>query len=141
MELVLVSSGYLDLSQRMRESFGASLRVGLFQNDIEIDRETTIGSLQEADFSGYSGPQFITAWDAPYLDGERAILPAVPVTWTVAGGGISNWIFGFYVLDTGGNLLWAQRVGAAPRAMIYPGTTYTADPSLSVGSRYPLEEQ
>lgn len=110
--------------------------IGLFQNDWTMRHESVIGEVQVANFSGYAGLKPVTAWAAPTLVRGQYQSQAAPLTWTRGAGVNNNWIFGYYVVDAGGVLRWAERDPNGPVAIVNVGNAYTVTPRFSLGSRY-----
>lgn len=135
--LVVVNGGMLGILNALRTTWLPSLFIGLFQNDWVPQKWHTIADVQPATFSGYSGLHFLDGWSVPYMLGDIAVSDATPREWLHDGGPDSNWIFGYYVVDSSGALQWAQRVGEFAVAMFSVETRYTVTPQFAQGSRYP----
>src|SRR6185369_1853146 len=106
----------------------ANLSYHLYKNDLTPDKDTVLGDLVEADFSGYSSVT-VTAWNygSISLDAEdRAFTTGTPdAVFTHSGGATDNDIYGYYVLGNSGELMWVQRYDDAPFAMDGAGRTFT----------------
>jgi hypothetical protein len=110
--------------------------VRLFQNDVTPDRDTVIGDLTAADFTGYADSAAVT-WATPFLDSNGdAILPGdlkefmagSPVT-------VSNTIYGYAIVNTGATvLLWAERFDA-PVIVSTAGKTIAVMPVFGAASQ------
>jgi hypothetical protein len=89
----------------------------LFQNDVDPGPLTAIGDLDEADYTGYAAVNIVT-WGAPFLDAEGllAILSTVCI-FRPTGTAITNVIYGWYLTETGGDLVSAGRFANAPLSM------------------------
>lgn len=98
----------------LRASWMRALRIGLYQNDFTPFRGMLLSQLEVCTFSGYIGLRTLTSWFAPIITGTRAITEAPPVDWTHSGGPVSNWVYGYYVLDVDGTLRWAARAFPDP---------------------------
>lgn len=99
----------------------------LFKNNHVPDVTDVNGDYTEANFSGYaaiSALSFGAAFVNPDGKGE---VDASPESFTHNGGGTSNTIYGAYVTDDGGDVVYAERFGA-PISMASNGDliTYTA---------------
>ncbi len=103
---------------------GASLC--LFRNNLTPDANTVLGDLTEANFSGYAR-QTLSAWPNSALSGAIARTTHPDKTFLHSGGGVDNDIYGYYVLDSGGGLLYADRNATGP-VSITPGTGYFCRP-------------
>jgi hypothetical protein len=109
---------------------GAYLR--LYQNDPTLASNMMVSDFTEADFPGYAGPTLLAAGLATTAD--PAVATFTPVVNTFSSGTPTNTIYGYYVTDGGGNLLWAERDPSAPITMASPGDTYTVTPTYSRGN-------
>lgn len=137
MSLVLVDAGMLEELDAMRTRWNGIRFAGLFQNDLVVERTTTIGQIEPATFSGYVGLRPLMGWTPATMLGNRAVSTAAPVSWTHNGGGQSNWIFGYYVVNASGVLVWAERRPGPAQALVSAGQTYELVPQFSQGSRFP----
>lgn len=96
-------------------AWGATLDVKLFKNDYQPVDGSVVGNFTEADFSGYAAVDMAGGAVDPANDaGGRAVATWNEVSFTHNGGGVNNSIYGYYVVDGGGNLLWAERFSVAP---------------------------
>jgi hypothetical protein len=137
MSLVLVEQGMIEELDAMTTRWAGIRFAGLFQNDLVIQRTTRIEHIVPATFSGYVGLRPLMGWTPAAILGERAVSSAAPVTWVHDGGTSSNWIFGYYVVDPSGSLVWAERRPGPAKTMIYAGEIYEVSPQFSQGSRFP----
>jgi hypothetical protein len=133
--LVLTNYAALQNLSILRSSWGVSLRVGLFQNPWIPRHSSTIAEVQPCDFSGYAGLLTLSGFGAPYLVGDIATMVSTLLTWTHNGGPLANWVNGYYVLDSLGNLMWAQK-NAEALALAGNGQTYGVVPQFSLSSRF-----
>lgn len=134
MGLKLVDGAKLDFLSALAAYWTGRLSAGLFAHDWVPADMDTITAVVPATFSGYAGLLPITGWGAPTLSSSRAVAQADALTWTHNGGPVGNWIFGLYVVDSLGGLVWAERRPDGPRALNLGGTTYSATPGFSLGS-------
>lgn len=102
--------------------------LGLFQNDYTPVQGSVIGDLTPANFSGYSGLELTQNWTSPVIDGTRWKTNADPIVQAHSGGGVSNLIYGYYVVDGSGVLMYAERDPSGPRLMAGAGDVYTVVP-------------
>jgi len=135
--VVVVDHGLLSQLDALRPAWLNGLRAGLFQNDWEPQRHHTLAQVQPASFSGYAGLLTLNIWSAAVLLGEVAYADAQVKTWTHNGGAIANWIFGYYVVDLAGSLVWAERSARAPELVGPPSPIYQVTPRYGLRSRFP----
>lgn len=132
----VVDDGLLSSLAALRVTWLPSLSFGLYQNDLTPEAATTIAEIDPCTFSGYVGLQLAAGWSLPVIDGARAVSLANLLTWTHNGGVLSNWVFGFYVVDGIGDLVLAQRFEDAPKLMEYNGVALFVHPTFSVRSEF-----
>jgi len=113
-----------------------SCTVRLYKNDYTPTDTDTVANYVEADFNGYSA-QAAVGWSAATGDGlGRAFTQATQLVYTKAAGGTTNQIYGYYVTDAGGNLLWAERDPNAPIPMVNTGDQYKVTPRFTFKSEF-----
>jgi len=117
-------------------AYTAGYAWGLFKNNVTPTEDTVIGDLTKADFSGYAGEIPFTHWNAAAFSTPRSEADASDVVWTHNGGGTSNDIYGYYVVDETGALAWAERNAAAPITISANGQTYTVKPKFTRRSEF-----
>jgi hypothetical protein len=97
-----------------------SSKIKLFKSNTVITPDTVLADLTEADYTGYVA-QTVTAWGTPVLNGDgkaetiapsHTFAPTSPTT-------VPNIVYGYWVEDTAGNLLWAENF-AEPKALNGP---------------------
>lgn len=132
----VVDGGLLSCLSNLRVNWLNTLSWGLYQNDLTPEDATILAEIDPCNFSGYAGLLLSTGWTAPVIDGVRAKSIATALTWTHNGGGIDNWVFGFYVLDGLGDLILAQRFSDAPRLMEYTGVSLFVTPTFTLRSEF-----
>lgn len=115
---------------------GATFYAKLFRNDRIPKQTDTAAQYQEADFSGYQGQQPITAWTDPVMVDGRAYSRADSLTWQHSGGPEDNLIFGYFVVDEDGALLWAERNPAGPRIVSAGNPDYVVTPVVTETSEF-----
>lgn len=112
------------------------LRVGLFQNDWDPRPWQTISAVVPCDFSGYDGLHALMAWSAAVMEGDQAVSRAVERIWIHNGGPVQGYVFGYYVVDPTGKLLWAERDPAGPVPMINALGVYRCVPTWTQSSKF-----
>lgn len=136
MPLVLVNGGSLEALSRLLAAWNGQLKAGLYQNDFTPDAASTITSINPANFSGYVGLKNVTGWSAPVLSGVRAFSAAAPLGWVHNGGPSQNWIYGYYVVNLSGVLMWAERVPGPPKGLVTNGNGYQVTPAFTQRSEF-----
>lgn len=136
MQLVMMKDGMIALLNAALRGIPFHAFYGLFQNDWTPTPDSVIGQVQPCDFSGYAGLISVGLWLAPTIVGQVAVTESTPRTWTRGVGPNSNWVSGYYVVDSSGVLLWGERDPGPPAAMIVPGDIYQVTPAFSQSSRF-----
>lgn len=91
---------------------GETYTLHLYKNDYTPVSGSDTGNFSEATFKGYSGGVTLANWTTPTIVSGRAVSTPDPVDQTynsAAGGDASNTIYGYYVKDGAGDLVWAER--------------------------------
>lgn len=99
----------------------------LFKNDHVPASDDVNADYTEANFSGYASVA-LGDWNAAFLNtDDKGEIDADPASFVHNGGGTSNTIYGAYVVDNAGDVIYAERFDA-PRVMSANGDTipYTA---------------
>lgn len=101
---------------------GLTLR--LYQNN-RTPAETDVASdYTEATFPGYAA-QALNDFGTPFLNGaNKAQMQSGLHTFTSTGSSPSNTIYGYYVTDSGGNLVGAELRAAGPVTINASGQQY-----------------
>ena len=102
----------------------------LFANDRVPLVTDTEANYTEATFSGYPGSTAIT-WSAAFVNGSaKGEIDGDPVDFTNSTGAVGNTIYGAYVVDGSGKLIYADRFGA-PFVMTAAGATFSYTPVVT----------
>lgn len=123
---VFSEQGWLDVFDTVT---GANLlyRIHLYKNNHVPAFTDTILDFTEADFSGY-GSSILLAWGAAVINsGVQALIATPPVSWTRSSGPTSNTVYGVYVTNVAGDLMYAERF-PAPISMTSNGDTISYEP-------------
>jgi len=137
MALKVVQAELLKPSDGPTALFAAGpYKMGLYQNNWTPADTDTISAVTAATFSGYAGLQNLTSWSAATWSSPRAVAAHANVVWTHNGGGTSNSIYGYYVVDSAGNLAFAERNAVAPVTISVAGQTYTVTPQYTRRSEF-----
>lgn len=106
----------------------------LFKNDHVPAVDDVNANYTEANFSGYAA-EALGTWNAAFLNGDdKGEIDADPIAFVHNGGGTSNTIYGAYVVDDNGDVIYAERF-EAPRVMSSNGDTITYTPRLTAVSQ------
>lgn len=111
-------------------------QIGLYQNNWTPADGDTISAVTPATFSGYSGLQNLNSWSSAVWITPRATAAHSAVSWTHNGGGTSNSIYGYYIVDASGNLAWAERYSGAPVTINTNGQVYQVTPQYTRRSEF-----
>lgn len=105
---------------------GLTLR--LFQNNHTPDGADVAGDYTEATFSGYAAVA-LNNWGNAFQNGsDQGEIDETVRIFTCTGPSPSNAIYGYYVTDGSGNLVWAERNPAGPVTINTAGQTYSVLP-------------
>lgn len=111
-------------------------RVGLFQNDIDPKEWFTISAIVPCNFSGYDGLHDMLTWNTAVMVGNQAVAKQPERFWVHDGGAVQGYVYGYYVVDDEGELLWAERDPNGPVPMFYAGNLYRCVPTWSQQSKF-----
>lgn len=118
--LEVMSPELLRLVSLITTDWFAGHKVGLYQNDFNPRLDSTIANVVPCNFSGYDGLRLLYFFSPSFMSGIRATRLAQEYVWQYDGGPITNWVFGYYVVDLAGNLTIAERFCNGPFAMDQP---------------------
>lgn len=133
MSNVVLQQGDVAILDRLRLDNNALKTLKLFQNN----HTPTVGDVNadytEATFTGYAGVALGT-WNAAFLNGSnQGEIDANPVTFTRTAGATSNTIYGAYVVDNAGDVVYAEKF-SAPISMASTGDAFTYTPRFTAVS-------
>lgn len=136
MSLKVVRAGLEFLLTELVANWGV-LTVHLFQNNKVPADGDGVGDYTEATFSGYNA-QNASGWSAPTLqpDGVHFQTQATAMIFTHNGGGTSNNVWGYYVTNSGGVLLWAEQFTSPPIFMSVTGDFISLVPTFQDRSEF-----
>jgi hypothetical protein len=135
--LVVGDSGLITQLDFLRVKWETKYRVGLFQNDAHPSLTWTLANVVPADFSGYAGLQLSFGWTPSVVNNTRAVTQANALTWMHDGGPVSNFIYGYYVVDDHGAYMWAERFCPAPQIVLKIGTRVRVIPTFTMRNDIP----
>lgn len=128
--LVLNRRGLRNTLDAARRRFEGKYRAGLFQNNYKPKISSELVNLTPCNFSGYMGEQITGGWSIPVSAGLYAITQAIDVLWEHDGGSIGNFVYGYYIVDDDGDLVWAERFCPDPLVAHRLGETVRIRPTL-----------
>lgn len=127
--IIFCEGGWLDVLTSASTMTTWTLK--LFQNDTVPAFTDTIADYVECDFAGYVAGTPI-AWGAPIINGSnQGELNGTQINFTHDGGSTGNTVYGIFVVDVGGNLLYAERF-PAPISMTTAGDTIPYVPRFTL---------
>ena len=135
MAIVVCNAGelrLLDLALKTALSVDEPFTLRLFKNDYTPIATSAVGDLTEADFTDYTAKTLNrSGWSASTtITGAASITYGTAQTWTC--GATGNTVYGAYVLDGSGNLVWAERF--AEERVLVSSDTITYTPTLTLAS-------
>lgn len=135
MPFVVPSVGEVVLLELIR---GNMLNLGggifLFKNDYTPDNDTILTDFTEADFTGYASQAIPATWALTTVIAGRAFTSNAPMVFLCTGGATPNNIYGYWITDGSGNLIFAERFASAPLVMDTAGQTISVTPSVTLSS-------
>jgi len=112
----------------------AGLKYSLFVNDYVPTATSPLSDFSQATFSGFVR-RTPKNWRGPGLDpSNNAVMKADPLNWTVGAGGGIDLVYGYFVVDTHGYCVYAERNVAGPVPMNVVGATFTVFPLFAAGA-------
>lgn len=120
---------HLGLRTELDDSAVDWVTIHLYKNDVTPTIDSVVGDFTEADFDGYASAALV--WGAATDVTPEAQIQADPYVST-AGGGLAGPqdIYGYYVLNGAGQLMYAERDPAAPVTISSPGQSYPVLPRV-----------
>jgi hypothetical protein len=126
--LVIASDHLTQFMTNDIQTYLETLTYHLFQNNITATTASRIGDFTESTFPGYVDEPTST-WTAPVLAGAAAVTTAAQLVFSCSGGGGQD-VYGYYVTDPGGTLVFSERYAGAPVSMV-SGANYAVNPYFS----------
>lgn len=106
----------------------------LFQNNHTPAVDDVDGDYVEADFSGYASVA-LSAWSAAFVNGSgKGEIDGGLSTFSHDGGGTGNTVFGAYVTDADGHVVYAE-LFPAPQVMEALGNSIDYTPVVTAVSQ------
>lgn len=131
MALVVPNIGETKLLEWILKSTGTDTVLKLYSNDYTPVAASTNGSFTEATFTGYVEKDIArTDWASATTNGSgKAEITSPDLSWSATS---SQTVYGYFVQDASGNLLFAERFSSA-RAL-ESGDTLTISPKFTLTS-------
>jgi len=123
MALIICEEGLKRILKLAVKDYGVLLNtiIRLFKNDHVPTESDTVTDYVEADFTGYASIT-LSNWDDPTYSSGKARIEHPQVSWTNTGAAAQD-VYGYYITDASGLLLWAERDPNAP-ITLGPSDTY-----------------
>jgi|SRR6516162_620944 len=138
MSIKVPDQGLQNLLEDLRLKLNSlgNIAIRLFNNNYTPAAGDTPSSYTEATFPGYS--RVNTTLGAATIDttAHKATTTAPIATFLCTGGGTTEQIYGYYVLDASANLLWSERFTGAPFSMSNNGDVIAFQPLLTMISQF-----
>jgi len=133
-QLEVVTAGLLAFAENLTTLMWGWYQLGLYQNDHKPVLGDTIAAYAPCDFSGYDGLRLIYGWTTPAISGVYAVSTALAISWMHNGGSVINDVWGYYVVDRGGILQFAERFCDGPFVIDRYGRRFTLSPTFRVSN-------
>lgn len=128
MTLVLVNSGEEAMLSAFLEA--ADLTLKLYKSNTTPGETDTAGTYTEADFTGYSAA-VIDKDDWTITPGAPTSAVNLQKTFTSSADQSTQQIYGYFVVDGGGVLMWAERFPAGPYPIANNGDNVKVTPRFT----------
>jgi hypothetical protein len=118
----------LALEMIVNKTAPTNLTVKLFKSNTTPAESDVAGTYTESTFTGYAS-QALTAgtWG---VAAAGTITYGAQLTFTCSGASSEN-VYGYYVVNAGGTLLYSERDGSAPFAIANSGDAVKLTPTIS----------
>ena len=133
MTLVVVNGGKVAAAQQLKAWLNG-LILRLYQNNRTPAITNVAGDYLEATFTGYASQAIVSFGNAFLNTSSIAELDASPMTFTQTGTLVTNTIFGYYVTDVAGNLIYAELNPNGSFNMNQTGLQYTVQPIMTLAN-------
>lgn len=127
--IVLSRAGKLQLLNEKR-TFLNTCTLRLFQNNLQPTDANVVADFTEATFDGYAAQPLDDFGVAALDQNNKGRIVAPLHTFTATGGVTANQIYGYYVTDPAGALVYSDRNAAAPVTVSGDGSAYTVVPAF-----------
>lgn len=111
-----------------------TLTLRLYKNNYTPVDASVAGDFTEANFDGYAGIA-LSSWGTPATDGSgNALVQHDTLIFQPTGSGVSNTIYGYYVTEPGGAIVYAELNPAGGQVVGTPADLYPVVPRFSLTS-------
>lgn len=129
MVLVFCQPYLVELLQE-HKAFLNTCTLRLYQNDYDPIPTSTVANFTQANFTGYAAIA-VNTWGDAFLNGDGyAQIEEVARTFTCTGALTPNTIYGYYITDPAGDLVYAEKNLAGSVLMNASGKTYSVLPRI-----------
>jgi hypothetical protein len=133
MTLKVCNVGKTTLQQLFKATLNTYV-LRLYQNNHTPAITDTAANYTEATFTGYAAINLVS-WGNAFLNGSSiSEMDEIARTFTQTGVGVTNNIYGYYVTDGAGVLIWAELNPNGVFNMNNTGLTYTVQPILTLAN-------
>jgi hypothetical protein len=106
----------------------------LYQNDVTPTSTSDVATFVEADYGGYATQPIV--WGATFMNPDgNAETNGESLQFQPSSSATPNSIYGYFVTDTGGALMFAERFSPAPRPMATPSDALVVVPVFTLASQ------
>lgn len=113
----------------------APYSIGLFKSAWVPVVGSTIADVFPCDYGGYNGLRPLTNWGLVTWEPPRSTMVHTPITWT-ADGTTANSVYGYYVVNSLGQVAWAELRTGGPITIGSAGQVYVVTPMLTLRSEF-----
>ena len=105
----------------------------LYDNDLTPDPTTGLANITETTHTGYTAATLVNnAWVVATDAGGSATASYAEQTFTFSGAATGVDVFGYYVTDSAGVLLWVERFSSSPYAIPSAGGQIAITATISL---------
>lgn len=111
--------------------------VDLFKNDYTPDLTSELSDFTVADYPGYSDLEAANFAFDSYDSQKRAVFLADQLTFERTSTGTAQNVYGYFVTNANGDLVWAERFATGPYTMENSGDQIVFRPRFTFRSEFP----
>jgi hypothetical protein len=131
MSLVVTNAGERLMAEyALGKTAPSTLTLRLFTNNASLSEATVAGDLTELSGNGYAA-QALTGASWTVTEGDPTVAQHPQMTFTASGGGWGN-VYGYYITNASGALIWAELFSGGPIPISNAGETIKITPRLEV---------